>query len=189
MSSILAYAVKAIAEGKLGELPKKLYWALAGKKMYIGMAFGAAWAVLDWGTLSGTCGKLGYDCTAWANTLGTIAASLLAFGLYDGALRTKAPNKLAGLVLLLCLGLSLSACGSMAQVRVGGEPRMHPDEQVVFARVCADQPDAARLYLESPTFAWIGPVKERYLTDALMRKLAGDCPCPGKTCPKLEGSK
>jgi hypothetical protein len=32
-------------------------------------------------------------------------------------------------------------------------------------------------------------VKERYLTDALMKKAAGDCPCPGKECPKLEGSK
>ncbi len=98
-------------------------------------------------------------------------------------------NKAQGLVVLLAMLGSLSACGSLAQVRLGAEPKAHPDEKVVFARICANEPDAARLYLESPTFAWIGPVKERYLTDALMKKFAGECPCPGKECPKLEGSK
>lgn len=92
------------------------------------------------------------------------------------------------LIVAALLGSSL-ACGSLAQVRLGAEPKMHPDEKVVFARVCANEENAARLYLESPTFAWIGPVKERYLTDALMKKFAGECPCPGKECPKLEGSK
>lgn len=97
MSGILAYAVKAIAEGKFGELPKKLYWFLAGKKTVIGSIFGAAWALLAWGSSSGTCGGYGWDCDGWANTLGGIAAFLLAAGLYDGALRTKAPNKFASL--------------------------------------------------------------------------------------------
>lgn len=121
--------------------------------------------------------------------LAAVAGGVIALAAYlKQSPLPKPPAPPAALLVLMCLGL-MTGCGSLAQVRLGAEPKMHPDEKVVFARVCANEENAARLYLESPTFAWIGPVKERYLTDALMKKFAGECPCPGKECPKLEGSK
>jgi hypothetical protein len=147
MGKILAYAVKAIAEGKLGELPKRLYWRLAGAKTYIGMAFGAAWALLTWGTESGTCGKLGYDCTAWANTLGVIAAFLMAVGLFDGALRTKAPDKFAGLVALLCVLVGTTACGQL-QLETFPKRPLGVDQGVVEGLVCRGELKQAEVYAQ-----------------------------------------
>ena len=91
MSNLPALLVTGIAEGRFGEGPKKVYWWLSGKKTYIGLAFGLAWALLEYGSSSGTCGKLGYDCSHISSVLGQVAMFLLAVGLYDGAIRTTAP--------------------------------------------------------------------------------------------------
>ena len=97
ISRILAVFVKKLAEGDFGEPLRKCYWWLAGVKTYIGMAFGAAWAALAWAQESGLCTAQGWDCEGWGTTLASIAAFLVLVGLYDGALRTQAPDKLAGI--------------------------------------------------------------------------------------------
>lgn len=89
------------------------------------------------------------------------------------------------LVLLLLLP-ALSGCalrGSMAQLRLGGEPASHPDESVVRSFVCRGQAADAVRYLALPEFAWVGQAgRERYLADAEDRRLRGDCPCPAPAC-------
>lgn len=88
--------------------------------------------------------------------------------------------RLAQLVLLVALLPTMTACGSVAQLQIGAN-REHPDEHVVRSYVCQDQGDAARIYLLSPTFAWLGPARERYLVDAVEWKRAGGCGCPVNT--------
>ena len=146
LSKILAVIVTKLAEGDFGDGPKKLYWWLSGKKTALGLLFGAAWALLDYGQTSGFCLAQGLDCAGLATTLGTIAAFLLAAGLYDGALRSPAPNKYAGLLVLLCL-IPLG-CAS-GQVRLGREPRpLAPDPEVVESLVCKGDEDGAARYIE-----------------------------------------
>jgi hypothetical protein len=91
MSKILAALVTKAAEGGFGPKVKAAYWLVSGQKTNIGMLFGLAWAVLEYGTSSGFCGAHGWDCTGWSNTLIAVAGFLLAAGLYDGAIRTPAP--------------------------------------------------------------------------------------------------
>ena len=69
----------------------------------------------------------------------------------------------------------LSSCGSLAQVRLGGEPKVSPDPKVILSHMCAGDESAVRLYLDAPEFTWLGPARERYLTDAHDAKLRGDC--------------
>lgn len=100
------------------------------------------------------------------------------------------------LFLVLIALASLTACGSKINAQFGGDKLLHPDSNVVFYHVCTGGETAARIYLNSPTYAWLGPQSERYMTDALLRKLNGDCPCPRHSCEGLtlqdvvkEGSK
>lgn len=85
---------------------------------------------------------------------------------------------------LLCGLAVLSSCGSLAQVRLGGEPQQSPDSKVVLSYTCSGDDNAARLYVDKPEFAWLGPARERYLTDAHDSKLRGDCLCGVGACPK-----
>jgi hypothetical protein len=93
MSKLLALLVRKIAEGDFGEPLKRVYWWLAGKKTYIGMAFGASWAMLAWAQDVGVCTMRGWDCAGWSTTLASVAAFLVLVGLWDGALRSQPPNK------------------------------------------------------------------------------------------------
>lgn len=90
---------------------------------------------------------------------------------------------------VLALALAATSCGSLAQVRLGGEARTHPDAAVVRSYVCSGDDDAARLYLAAPAFAWLGPALERYVTDARDQRLAGRCPCLGKTCEERAAAR
>lgn len=103
MSKILAVLFSKLAEGDFGAKPKAAYWWLAGKKTWIGALFGAAWAALDRLDAGGVCAAQGWDCAGWSTTLGGIAAFMLSWGLYDGALRSPVPYKYAGLLLLALL--------------------------------------------------------------------------------------
>lgn len=86
---------------------------------------------------------------------------------------------------LLCgLAVVTVGCGSLAQVRLGGEPKLSPDAKVILSHTCSGDESAARLYLDAPEFAWLGPTRERFLTDAHDAKLRGDCPCGVGGCPK-----
>jgi hypothetical protein len=89
MSKILAIAVKKLAEGDFGAGPAKAYWWLAGKKTWIAFAVGVAAYGLNEASGRGLCDP----CQGYVATLGTAAAVLAAAGLYDGALRTSAPQK------------------------------------------------------------------------------------------------
>jgi hypothetical protein len=81
----------------------------------------------------------------------------------------------------LCL---LNACASMsATARMfGHEPLLSPDEQHIRNLVCLGQTEAARMYIDSAQFTWIGPNRDRFFTDALMFQFRGGCSCAGKTC-------
>ncbi len=94
----------------------------------------------------------------------------------------RLPRPPAVLVALLP-ALVLAACGSAAQLRLGGEPVRNPDELVVRSYVCRGQAADALRYLALPEFSWIGQAgRERYLADAEDRRLRGDCPCPTPAC-------
>jgi len=91
--------------------------------------------------------------------------------------------KLPALLVAVLPALLLAACGSMAQLRVGGEPVRHPDDLVVRSYACRGQVADAVRYLALPEFSWIGQAgRERYLADAEDRRLRGDCPCPAPAC-------
>lgn len=73
-----------------------------------------------------------------------------------------------------------------AQFRFGSEPLVRPDAVVVRGYICAGEDDAARIYLNSPEYVWLGATRERYLVDAKLDKLRGACPCPLKGCPAVD---
>ena len=77
-----------------------------------------------------------------------------------------------------------TGCGSLAQVRLGGEARIHPDARVVQSYICAGDDDPARLYLGRPEYAWLGGALERYVTDARDERTLGKCPCAKDGCQK-----
>jgi len=200
MQKGLAMFLSAAAEGRLGPQVKAVYWWLVGKKTVTAAILGFAAMVLFFGDYTGFCTSHGWDCHGWLASLVAISMTLFTLGLTDAALRMPAPftdpaaaaaakldqaaAKATLKVLLVAVLLGSSLACATAQVRFGPEPRMHPDGNVVRGYVCTGDEDAARLYLENPTFAWIGPAKERYLMDAKMDKLRGACPCPGKSCPQ-----
>jgi hypothetical protein len=80
--------IKAIAEGKLGEQPKKIYWALAGKKTWITVAVvGVAT------TLESIPAEQCVQCADWTAWAWSAAGFLLVAGLWDGAVRAVPPKK------------------------------------------------------------------------------------------------
>jgi hypothetical protein len=117
--------------------------------------------------------------TAWLY-MGLLVLAIALIGA-AGAVRSRLRPVLAlgGVVLLAALFMG---CGTLAQIRLGGETLTHPDQDVVRSHVCAGNDDAARLYLNDPSYAWLGPARERYITDARDAKLAGKCPCHVDVC-------
>ena len=94
MGKIAAYLLKNAADGSYGELVKKLYWGLAGKKTLIGGGFMAAWGALAYLNTHGGCGSQSCDALmGYAETVfGWLSAAGLAVGQLDGALRHPAPE-------------------------------------------------------------------------------------------------
>jgi hypothetical protein len=86
---ILPLAFKALAEGQFGEVPKKIYWFLAGKKTIIGAL------LLAWGTgMEAVCANypdFAYSCevATWVYWLGGM---LTVVGLADGGTRSPWPE-------------------------------------------------------------------------------------------------
>lgn len=96
---------------------------------------------------------------------------------------------LGGMLAAAFMTMVSSAClHAGAQFRLGSEPMKTPDSIVVRGYVCAGDDDAARIYLNSPEYAWMGADRERYIVDAKLDKLRGACPCPAKGCPGVEVS-
>lgn len=93
MSKILAYAITAVADGRLGTGPKRLYWWAKGKKTWTGAILGVLYAVLQAAQSAGLCDLAAWDCGAWAGYLGGASAFLLTVGLVDGTLHAPAPVK------------------------------------------------------------------------------------------------
>lgn len=88
-SAILVSIVKGIAEGKFGEKPKAIYWALEGYKTLIAFVFATLTFALEYAVSSG----LWPDAAPAIPVLYGISAFLLAVGLYDGAVRAEPPSK------------------------------------------------------------------------------------------------
>lgn len=120
---------------------------------------------------------------AWGLALKLLAVYRKAQAARDvvNPLRLPKPPVLLLAALLPLLGLA--ACGSMAQLRVGGEPVRSPDDAVVQSLVCRGLSADAVRYLALPEFTWVGQAgRERYLADAEDRRLRGECPCPAPAC-------
>jgi len=82
-----------------------------------------------------------------------------------------------GLVVMFSL-LLLSGCGSVAQLQVG-TVKSHPSEKTLRDHICANNPEAARLYLALPEYQWLGAgTLESYRMDAMEYKRLGKCKCP-----------
>ena len=89
MSKLLPLLIKKVAEGDFGEAPAKIYWFLAGKKLYISIGILIAGYVLDVLFSKGLC----ESCGGYKGELITFAAILATIGLYDGALRSDPPQE------------------------------------------------------------------------------------------------
>jgi uncharacterized membrane protein YedE/YeeE len=88
--SLLPALLRSVAEGKLGERPKAIYWKTAGYRTFVG----AALVGLGYG-LGGVCGSysetMAWACKAqgWVMALGALLA---AVGLADGGTRAPWPD-------------------------------------------------------------------------------------------------
>lgn len=87
--SILPALFKAIAEGKMGEWPKRIYWFGAGHRTVTGAVLLAVGAGLEM-----TCSS--YPDMAWACSAGkyvyVVGAFLASVGLVDGGVRSPWPT-------------------------------------------------------------------------------------------------
>jgi hypothetical protein len=86
-SKAVPTAVTQVAEGKLGEGPKSVYWWLAGKKTWItvivaGLAEG----------LSSMPAEQCEPCAQYGEWAWMAAGVLLVVGLWDGAIRAVPPK-------------------------------------------------------------------------------------------------
>lgn len=88
-SETLVKVIKGVAEGKFGEKPKTIYWALEGYKTLIAFVLAVATFALEYAVNAG----LWPEAAVAVPVLYSIAALLAAVGLYDGAVRTEPPNK------------------------------------------------------------------------------------------------
>lgn len=88
VSKIIAMLIRKVAEGDFGAKPAAVYWFLAGKKTYLGVALASLAFALSRAGEAGVCG----ECEAWVKTLGGVAAFLISIGLVDGAVRTYPPS-------------------------------------------------------------------------------------------------
>ena len=118
-----------------------------------------------------------------------IAALLLVAGYYwlrllrwaEGHPRVQriALGALVAVAVLLSTG-----CGTMAQVRLGGERVVTPRAETVLELVCAGDEAVAVGYLAGVEFRLSEGQREDWLSRARTEQRAGKCPCPGKACGK-----
>lgn len=170
MSAILGWALKQLAEGKFGKGPQAAYAWLQGKKTIIAALLATIAATLQAAQSNGTCALVeGHKLFGWAINCSEAAAALLwlsgilaLIGLTDGALRMEPPkvpqpkandakgyaSRLALAALAIVSLLLLSACGSMAQLRLGEQRPLAPDPEVIETLVCRGQVDEAARYAE-----------------------------------------
>jgi hypothetical protein len=92
MGAILAKLVKAVAEGRFGRWPARVYWYLAGKKTITGLVLGTAYVGLTLASEAGICS----ECSGWAQRLAVVSVALVAAGLLDRALREDPPHRPMG---------------------------------------------------------------------------------------------
>lgn len=96
ISKILPLFVKKLAEGDFGTAPAHAYIWLAGKKTWTAIILAAVYAALinlDAYRLCPADPATGFTvCHAYAGYLWDAAKALLAFGLYDGAIRMAPPD-------------------------------------------------------------------------------------------------
>jgi hypothetical protein len=88
--SLLPALLRAVAEGKLGERPKAIYWKTAGYRTFTGAALVAAGAGL--GAVCANYGEaMAWACKAEGWVMG-FGALLAAVGLADGGTRAPWPE-------------------------------------------------------------------------------------------------
>lgn len=88
MGKLLAILLVKAAEGAFGPKVKATYWALAGKKTYIGLVLGVLAFALNEAAKAGVCGQ----CGSWgAQVAGVLAILTVVVGQVDGAVRAEPP--------------------------------------------------------------------------------------------------
>ena len=87
--SILPAMLKAVAEGGLGETPKRLYWALAGKKTALGAAL--IFAAYGLEAICNAYPEMQWGCR-WSQWVLVIGGVLASVGLADGGTRAPWPT-------------------------------------------------------------------------------------------------
>jgi hypothetical protein len=101
VQKLIEFVFGGIAAGRFGAGPKKVYWFLAGKKTYVGVALAAIAHLIGEAQAAGLCSAHGLDCEGWATGLQAVAAFLVTVGLLDAAHRAPAPKKLLLIAFLL----------------------------------------------------------------------------------------
>jgi hypothetical protein len=98
---IAGHVLKAAAEGRLGTIPKSVYWHLKGIKTVIGVALGVVAGIVLVLDQHGVCALAlqhwaWFDCGAWTAGIVKWTASLATFFLWigqvDGSLHLDAPD-------------------------------------------------------------------------------------------------
>lgn len=171
---------------------------------YAGTIATALSAALAW-TMSDACQPLtawswSLSCAVQTQVLLGVILLLVYLGILDGAMLARAPIPpiarrridelkpwgpgpgatvvLAGLSLLL-----LSGCGSLAQVRLGEQRPLAPDQEVVEELVCVGKVEEAQRYIELRS----GSMADRIeLVERARRTVAKrpGCACALETCSK-----
>ena len=87
---------------------------------------------------------------------------------------------------LVAVAVLLSTgCGyAMAQVQLGGAPKVLPRAETVLELVCAGDETVAVGYLAGVEFRLSEGQREDWMSRARADQRAGKCPCPGKACGK-----
>jgi len=100
LSGLLPGIVKSIGEGAYGEVPKSIYWWLAGKKTIIAVTFAAAYGMAQ--VALGVFAQCVPGCgsalalaqmTTWVGMMPYIATVLVTIGVFDAAVRLDPPKK------------------------------------------------------------------------------------------------
>lgn len=102
LSSLLAELVKSIAEGDKNAPLTKIYWWLAGKKTWLSIGLFALYAFLSkvlipvftqCGDPCGATPEMMTTLQSYIDWIPRIAETLLAFGLFDAAVRIEPPKQ------------------------------------------------------------------------------------------------
>lgn len=87
--SILPAVFKAAGEGSFGPAVQRVYWAIAGKKTFVGAVLLAACAGLE--TICASYPEMPWACSA-ARIVFLVGAFLASVGLVDGGTRSPWPR-------------------------------------------------------------------------------------------------